>query len=298
MFNLETLKPVITRAFGRTGMKVQKYSPEILTGLGIAGVVTSGVLASRATLKLSPILEERDNHLKNIKELRADADPEVHYPAELAQKDTAKVHIRAGIDILKLYGPALTLGALSIVSIVSATGIMRKRNLAVVAAYKTVEQAFAEYRERVAEEIGEEKELDIYRVRNVEEREDEMTGKKVKVGTQNTDISPYARLFDELSGHWSDEGDYNYVFIKAIEQRFNERLHARGHVFLNEVYDALDIPRSREGQVVGWFRGNGDDFIDFGMYDPQDQKKVEFVRGYEHSILLDFNVDGVIDDLI
>ena len=301
MFNLEALKPAMTRAFGRTSMKVQKYSPEILTGLGVAGIVTAGVMASRATLSLSPIIEAKNTDLENIKETRelAEADKDVVYPEAVANQDTAKVYVRTGLDILKLYGPSITLGALSIVSIVSATGILRKRNLAVVAAYKTVEQAFSEYRERVAEEIGEEKELDIYRVRTVEEVEDKETGKKKKVGSEKPNHSPYARFFDELSGHWDDNAEYNLVFLKAVEQRFNERLHARGHVFLNEVYDALDIPRSREGQVVGWFRGNGDDFVDFGMYDAHNNPRASaFVNGYEKAILLDFNVDGVIDDLI
>ena len=77
-------------------------------------------------------------------------------------------------------------------------------------------------------------------------------------------------------------------------------LHARGHVFLNEVYDALGIPRSKEGSVVGWvLNGEGDGYVDFGIFsDPDNQSLRDFVNGREGSILLDFNVDGVIWDRI
>ena len=80
-------------------------------------------------------------------------------------------------------------------------------------------------------------------------------------------------------------------------------LKSRGHLFLNEVYDLLDIPRSKAGQVVGWVYNKnnnvkGDNYVDFNIYDITDKAKRSFVNGYERTILLDFNVDGVIYDLI
>lgn len=298
MFKFEAINSAVSRSVGRATLNVQKYSPEILTTVGIAGVVTAGVMASRATLKLSPILEQKNTHLEAIKELRNDPAHTEDYPEAVANQDTAKVYIRTGLDIVKLYGPALTLGALSIVSIVSAHGIMRKRNVALVAAYKTLETAFTEYRERVAEEIGEEEELDIYRGREHHEIKDEETGEKKKVTTEDLGFSPYAKVFDETSPNWQRNADYNLMFLRSQQTMFNERLHARGHVFLNEVYDALGIPETAAGQLVGWIRGNGDDFVDFGIYDVNDPTKGAFVNGYEKSIWLDFNVDGVVYDKI
>lgn len=298
MLNIASLSPALTRTFGRSLLQVQKYSPEILTAVGIVGVISAGVLASRATLKLSPILEQKRTDVEIITELFEDESAEVKYPEEVRNKDVAKVYIRTSLEVVKLYGPAITLGALSILSIVSAHGIMRRRNVALVAAYKTIESAFSEYRRRVAEEIGEEKELLISRNVYEEMVQDEESGKDVPMALAHLGHSPYAKFFDELSGQWRKNADYNLMFVRSQETIFNDLLHSRGHVFLNEVYDAFDIPRTAAGQQVGWVRGNGDDFIDFGVYDLSNEDKRAFVNGFERSILLDFNVDGVILDLI
>ena len=82
----------------------------------------------------------------------------------------------------------------------------------------------------------------------------------------------------------------------------NEKLLAQGHVYLNEVYDALGIPRSKAGQIVGWVYNPdnpvGDNYIDFGIYQTNRAVARDFVNGYEKVILLDFNVDGNILDLM
>ena len=80
---------------------------------------------------------------------------------------------------------------------------------------------------------------------------------------------------------------------------FNDLLLSRGHLFLNEVYDQIGIDRTKAGQVVGWVVSkDGDNFVDFGLFDGSTQEKRMFVNGHENSVLLDFNVDGVIYDKI
>ena len=92
------------------------------------------------------------------------------------------------------------------------------------------------------------------------------------------------------------------MFLKHQMNHANELLKCRGHVFLNEVYDMIGIPRTKAGQIVGWIYDEknpvGDNFIDFGIFDETKQKSIDFVNGYERTILLDFNVDGVIYDKI
>ena len=98
------------------------------------------------------------------------------------------------------------------------------------------------------------------------------------------------------------------MFLRRQQDYANEVLKSRGHLFLNEVYDMLGIPRTKAGQVVGWIYNednpNGDNYVDFGIYDlsnlsdSQKERKMAFVNGQEYSILLDFNVDGPIYDLI
>ena len=111
--------------------------------------------------------------------------------------------------------------------------------------------------------------------------------------------SVYARFFDEYSPQWTAYPEQNLVFLKHTESMMNDMLLAKKHVFLNEVYDALGIERTSAGAVVGWvLNGDGDNFISFGMYDFDSERGRAFINGNEHSILLDFNVDGVIFDKI
>ena len=299
MFNIASLKPLATRGLGRTGLVLQKYSPEILTTVGIVGVVAAGVMASRATLKLKPILDVKNDRLEIAKSRRDDDQPENDYTVENYNRDVAHTYIKTGLDIIKLYGPAVSLGIAGIVSIVSAHGILKRRNVALVAAVKAVESSFAEYRKKVAETIGDDAELDIHLNRHEEEFMDEETGKVGVRVVEHEGHSPYAKFFDPMSACWQKDANYNLMFLKTVQEQFNQQLQCTGHVFLNEVYKALDIPETPEGQAVGWVLGHGgDEHVDFGIYNVYDEQKRMFVNGHERSILLDFNVDGVIWDKI
>ena len=114
--------------------------------------------------------------------------------------------------------------------------------------------------------------------------------------------SPYAKIFDEYNPNWEKSPEHNLFFLKSVQNFMNDKLRANGHVFLNEVYKELGFEDTKAGQVVGWIydpeNPNGDNYIDFGIYDPKDEKARDFVNGYERVILLDFNVDGPILDLI
>lgn len=277
-----------TRVIGRTSLKLQKYAPEILTGVGILGTAISGALLVRAGMKTAPILEE---HREVVSEIRS-----FDLPEKEIQKDVTYQYIKTAKKFVVLYGPAVTLGAASIISIIGGHGILKKRNIAMAAAYKALESSYSEYRKRVREEFGEDKELDIHKgVREVTEIDE--NGKKKKVIQKNEfGHSPYAKCFDEFSRNWDPTPEYNLMFLRSQQAYFNQRLNAYGHVFLNEVYDALDIPRVTEGQIVGWLREGekSDGYIDFGLYDLNSESARRFVNGYERAIWLDFNVDGPI----
>lgn len=288
--------PVATKAMGRGSLFVRKYSPEILTTVGVAGVVTAAVFASKATLSLEPIVDRTQAHLDVEKELH---DTGALSDMEFTKKKTHLI-VSAAMDITKLYGPSITLGLASIGCIVGAHGIMRKRNVALAAAYKAVETTFAKYRERVIEEFGEEKDRQYRRGVSQASVRNEETGKDEIVNIIDPNgVSQYARFFDELNDNWSPTPEYNLSFLRCQQNYTNDLLHARGHVLLNDVYDLIGVPRSKEGAVVGWvINENGDNFIDFGIFNPNNEKAREFVNGHEASILLDFNVDGVVFDQI
>ena len=210
----------------------------------------------------------------------------------------------------KLYAPAVILGTVSIAAILGGHNILRKRNIALAAAYTAVDKGFKEYRGRVIERFGEELDKELkynIKAKEIEEtvvNEDgtETTVKKtVNVADPNT-TSIYARFFDDGCTGWTKDPEYNLMFLKDQQRYANDILKSRGHLFLNEVYDMLGIPRSTAGAVVGWIYDEkcpvGDNFVDFGIYDLYDEKKRDFVNGYERTILLDFNVDGEIYKMI
>jgi hypothetical protein len=172
--------------------------------------------------------------------------------------------------------------------------VLEKRNASLSAAYSALTLSYNEYRKRVMDQYGNEKELDIYHAAKDETlKEDGMTIKIKRADPNNW--SPYAKFFDESNQNWKRNSELNRMFVQCQQTWANDVLKGRGHIFLNEVYDMLGFPRTQAGQMVGWVWGNGDDFIDFGLYEAASS---QFINGWEQSIILDFNVDGEIHQLI
>jgi hypothetical protein len=301
----------LTRITGRTGFAIAKRSPEILLITGIVGGVGATVLACRATLKADEILEEHRENVEKINDVwervqEGKINSLQKYEEQDYKKDLTVNLVQTGVKFAKVYWPAVTLGAFSIFCIVSSHGIMKQRNLAIMAAYKAVEESYKAYRKRVIEEHGEEADY-MYKngLRKMEVTElaytDEETGEEHPETTKELYVqdkdepSMYARFFDETCRSWTKDAEYNFFFLKSQQDYWNNILIARGHVFLNEVYDALGIPRTQAGTAVGWVCGKDgvDNRINFGIFD-SDERTRAFVNGHERSILLDFNVDGVI----
>lgn len=288
----------ITRAVNRRVLIAKKQSPHIFFAGGMIGMVASTVLACRATLKLSGTLDEINKDINDFKNLRMDIDVEDagFYEPEQYNKDMFYVHVKAAYKITKLYAPSVGLGIVSIAALSGSHVQLTKRNTALMAAYATVQAAFTEYRERIRQELGQEKELDLYHGAKPLEIEGE-DGKPRTVKTLDPNkLSPYSRIFDEYTEKWQKDPDLNKIFLECTQSYLNEKLKIRGHVFLNEAYELLGFDHSRAGAVVGWVIGEGgDNYIDFGMYEAYN---TPFVNGWERSVVLDFNVDGVIFDLI
>ena len=308
MNKFEMAKLAVSKMAGRGGLLTQKYSPEILIGMGISGIVMSTIMACRATLKVEDVLNDTNMKLEEIKYGKEVLEPAKYSDMDY-KKDLAITYTKTGVELIKLYGPSLLVGTASVACILGAHNIMKGRNLALVAAYKTIEQGFNNYRDRVVEELGEDKDrqfkLGITEESVTEIEKDEETGKskKVKKSIESADpnkFSAYAKFFDEACANWSKNPEYNAAFLRAQQNYANDLLHSRGHIFLNEVYDMLGIDRTGAGAMVGWVmsKDNGDNYVDFGIYDMNNPAARRFVNGAERSILLDFNVDGVIYDLI
>lgn len=315
------MKHAVTKGVGRGLLIAKKYSPEILMVVGSASIVGSTVLACKATLKAEDVLEETKANIDKIhtaKEI-AENNKEVKYTETDYRKDLTVAYTHSAMGFVKLYGPAVTLGVAGFACILGAHGIMRRRNVALVAAYKAVEKCFSDYRSRVVKELGVEKDREfkygIKRESIVEEITDKdgnvnRVRKEVDVIDPNG-ISQYAKIFDDTNKNWDPTNGYNLMFLKCAQQTANDMLHSRGHLFLNEVYEMLGFEHTTAGAVVGWVDGMGDDFVDFGMLDTTvagyvddrvndtiGEQRRDFINGKRNAILLDFNVAGTIYDKI
>ena len=286
---MDIVRSVRTLAYKGVGL-AQRYAPEILTGLGVVGVTTSTVLIAKQTLKLEETVGRAEIRTLVAKDEKA------------AGKDdlaVVKAYVENTNDMVKLYGAPVMLAVASIGSILAAHGIMRRRNAALVAAYGVLETAFANYRNRVREVVGEEREHDLY----VGAREVEVKQKGTGAKTTVKDISggpqsPYALLFDEHNIYWQPEAGTNKTWLLIKQQHLNDMLNTKGCLFLNDVHRALGFPDTKAGQIVGWIADstNGDGFIDLGIFDLESEAKRDFVNGNERTIWLNPNVDGPIID--
>lgn len=290
--------------------KAKKNAPAILIVTGIAGLAVSSYKIAKASTKASEILDETKKRIDVVHTCQEREDLVEPYSKEDATKDLVAIYAQTGVKMVKIYAPYVIMGALSVGCILTSHRILSKRNMALAAAYTTVDQGFKAYRGRVAERFGEDVEYEL--ANNIKKKEieetivdskgKEKTVKKTVDVIDPNDLSPYSKFFDEMNPNWQRNSDFNRMFLNSQQNYANDLLKARGYLYLNEVYDNLGIPRTKAGQVVGWVYNPdnpiGDNFVDFGLYDGSKEVVREFVNGYEQSILLNFNVDGNIWDLM
>ena len=282
---------IVTRFVGRAGLVLSKHAPTILTAAGTAGFIGTTILASKATLKVEETVAEEAALLVKVHE--------AHEAGKLDDKDALHdkvvLYTRMTTKLAKLYAPALILGAASIVSLATGHGIMLKRNASLAAAYAAVDQAFKTYKKKVESKFGKDAVIDAL----VSTAEEDLTKNELTMEAIAAvdGVSPYGVIFDETNNNWSADEDLSMLHLKCQQQYANDILQTRGHIFLNEVYKMLGFPHTPAGAVTGWVKGNGDDFVDFnifeGTFEGEDEKGRTVTKW-----ALDFNVDGVMYDKI
>lgn len=298
----------ISRKFHKAGLTLKKYSPEIFVVAGVIGTVAGAVMACKATLKVNEVLDEAKTNIDTIHEASENGKTEagISYDAQDAKKDLTIVYAQTGVKLLKLYGPAIAVGTLGIYSILKSHDVLKKRNVALAAAYATVDKGFKEYRSRVVERFG--KEIDhelkhnikaqVVEKRVVDEDGNEQIVKETIDVMGPNGYGQYSIVFDDGNKGWDPDPELTKFFLVQQQNTANEILKNRGYLFLNEVYEMLGAQQTKAGQAVGWYydekNPTGDNFVDFGMFDIHRQKARDFINGYEKVIVLDFNPDGEI----
>ena len=294
----------------KTKLGIKKHSPEILVAAGIGTGIVAAIVACKQTIKANDIVAEARKSLQNIEDVKElAANNEVEYTEENEQEDRKTIGMQVAVGMVKTYALPVGLGVLSITCILAGHHILKKRNVALAAAYSALSTDFMNYRKRVVNKYG--KDVDFMLKNGLEKQTvanqviDPETGEvketKEEVLTYEGDkLSQYARVFDEVgSTQWTPSADHNRAFLLMEQNYFNERIRTRGYIFLNEVYERLGFRPTKAGSVVGWVYQNADyEGIDFGIFTAHTQKAAEFLEGTEPSIILDFNVQGDILSLV
>lgn len=300
--SLKTLAGKVTGTFSKQLLTVKTHSPTLLIGIGAIGMVTSTVLACRATLKLNEVLDEANTHLEkadNLDDINEDE----------RKKAKFGVQLQTAIKVAKLYAPSVLVGGLALASVTSSHIILKRRNAGLAAAVAIGLQEFKEYRARVVADQGKEKDFEYRFGKNERDIavEGETGTEAVTVKGPDQDVLKhniewtYSRVFDRSNPNWSDIPNQNQIFLNMVESSANRRLLINGYLFLNDVYEMLGIAKTQAGQQVGWVvnpkEGEGDGLVDFGVWNESTYKGVEWVTGERDALLLDFNVDGPITKL-
>lgn len=304
---LDSVKNNITHIAAITGLKAKEHSPEILMVSGVVSIIVGTALACKATLKVDEILDEATEKQAEMDAAMNKFDGHVAtngkaivYTQDDYTHDKLILRARTIGKLVKNYAPAALFLTSGIVMMCCAHGIMKKRNAALMAAYQAVDLAFKNYRQRVVEEEGELKDRHYLTGSEYKEIENPETGEK-EIVEETTDktvsSSMYTRFFDESSRYWKKNADMNKTFLLCAQNQLNNKLYHQGYLFLNEVYEALDILPTPAGQVVGWVWSEGVK-VDLGVFDESDTCKRRFVNGIERVVRIDPNVQGVVYDLV
>ena len=220
-------KADVTNMFHNLGRTIEKHSPEILTGIGIAGMVTTTVLAVKATPKAIKLLEKERKRRNE----------------ELTAVDVVKT-------TWKCYIPAVVTGATSVACLIGASSVNMKRNAALATAYSISHTALTEYQEKVIETIGEKKE------RAVRDKIAEDRVKNNPVSNNSVIMTERGNTlcYDAMSGRYF-RSDIDK--IKKAENFLNNRLINEMYFSLNEFYEELGLEPTRLGDELGWNMSDG-----------------------------------------
>jgi len=234
--------------------EISKNSPVILVGLGVTGVVSTAILASRASTKAVSILE--DELYKRYSELE---NPEPYYEwlgfdkdcghipsLEFSKQQRLMFNKKEIVKYTwKCYAPAVAVGAVTIACIIGAHKVHLRRNAAIASLYSLTETAFKEYQDKIVETIGKNKELKV---------RDNISGDRISRNPPGEAEIIFTGkgetlCYDSMSGRYF-KTDIDKV--KRIQNDLNRNLMSEGFISLNELYDELGLSNIRLGEDVGW----------------------------------------------
>lgn len=294
----------VTRALGKTKLKIKTNSPEILIIAGCIGCAASIIAACKATLKVNDILDASKEDVKNIHAVAENPEFANDYTEDDKKKDLLNVYVKTGVKLVKLYAPTAIIFGLSLASILTSNKIMRKRNTILAGAYAALDKSYKEYRNRVVDKFGKEADHELLtkdtKANKLESENEKKSGEEKSENKTKSDnvLNPFAAHFDEYSKNHVNDMAMNEDFIRGILRFANTKLIQNGFLFLNDILNALGLPETEEGQLFGWIYDKNDpelhNHISFGLDDESNISAIEFKNRQRNDVWLFFNVDGLI----
>lgn len=268
-------KPNLSRIAKSLQIGLQKHSPEILTGIGIAGMITTTVLAVRATPKALILMEEekrRQNSelLEEAKKKEADC--------------CARVDKLKPMELIRTtwvcYIPAALTGVLSVSCLIGASSVNIRRNAALATAYSLSESALKEYQEKVIETIGEKKEQEIRdSIAKDKLKRDPVANKEVIITGRGETL-----CYDTITSRYFK---CDIEKLRRVENELNKRLISEMYISLNDFYYEIGLRSTDMGEDLGWNIGNGLINLEFSSQLAEDETPC-LVIGYRIAPRYDF----------
>ena len=312
--NLTNLTNTLSRVGTAALRTLEHHAPKILLGTSIVCGIGATVTACKATLKLPETMKEITENVEAAKTIAVEEGEQ----DTAKNKEVVKSYISGGIKLAKLYGPSVGLTVTSVACALAGNRMMNQRYAGALAALGSTEKMFDNYRKRVVEEFGEEKDTQFANgIREVVTEEPVLN----KDGTPKTDkngevkttkktsveydpnVNKYSRMFDELSTkEWDPNPDYNVSNLLGRQQYFNDMLHAHRYLFLNDVYKELGYQVTAYGQDMGWVidEDTPNAVVDLGLYDITNsgKRRIEDIDKYTNACLLTFKGVRYIKDKV
>lgn len=301
-----------SRTLGKAFLMAKKHAPE---GFLLGGLVSIGYGAyklCKGTLKASEVVSESKEKLDSIESYyqAVKDDKDSDYTEEKYKKDVGAVKKEMALSVAKEYAPGAGFMLTGVGCVLYSHRIMGKRQLAVIAAYKTMDEAFRAYRKRFASKYGEEAERDIYNgkietdytVKTVDDEGNE-TDVVTHVSVPDAASQMYDRYFGDTNPFWVNDCHSNVHTLLNIQDSLQHDLTMWGSLDLNYQYVKTGFKRNKSyGMIVGTTSdGDGDHYIDFGLRNLDGTLSKEALD-YIHSgdphrpLRIRFNVDGIIYD--
>lgn len=252
-------KPNLSKFIKNAKVLVAKKSPEILTGIGVAGFITTTILAVRATPKALTLIEEekRRQNREIMDEAKKNGWESCNRIDRLTPIEAIKV-------AWKPYVPVAIIGVASAACIIGASSVHAKRTAALATAYKLSETALTEYKEKVVETIGEKKEQLVRDKIDKDHIDKDPVSKKEVIITKSGETLCY----DSLSGRYFKS---DIEQIKRAVNELNKRMLSEMYISLNEFYDELDLAHTAVGYELGWNLDYGLIDVDFSSQIAEDE---------------------------